>query len=132
MSHTLNSIMIMIQILAVPATKTGLCFRKGAEQMNCSILAGHQNQEEIDMTHIQLDGRGNKFVEMEGVRITYVREDTRDPEKRWAGGDTLRFQAYHDPESNSALRWGPEILLGDRRAALTLLAALAGLLAEAT
>ena len=78
------------------------------------------------MTRIQLDGRGNKFVEIEGVRITYVREDTRDPEKRWAGGDALRFQAYHDPESNSALRWGPEILLGDRRAAL------AGLLAEAT
>lgn len=54
------------------------------------------------------DSKGNTYVDVENIRITYVENKNRQSNTDWAETDVIRFQAYkgHD---NNALHMGAEI-----------------------
>lgn len=54
------------------------------------------------------DGSGNKYVVLENIRFTIVKQSKRDSTKDWPESDVLRIQAYRNSESKSLHR-GAEI-----------------------
>ena len=49
-------------------------------------------------------GKGNVFLIVGNLRITYVSAASREEEKDWAGADVIRIQAYRgDPRHNQSL-----------------------------
>jgi hypothetical protein len=52
---------------------------------------------------IQTDGRGNRFVEIENIRITYQPKSRRNAEVDLSKSDVIRIQAYEGdkPESRT-------------------------------
>lgn len=60
---------------------------------------------------IETDERGNCFVDVSNVRITWVQAETRDPGTDWASGDVLRIQVYNNGTDGRLRGLGPEIAL---------------------
>jgi len=56
---------------------------------------------------IKTDSAGNQFVDVDNVRLTYVKANTRSPDANWSGHDVIRIQAYRGGENN-ALHSGAE------------------------
>lgn len=69
------------------------------------------------------DKNGNPYEDVGNIRVTIVDKSTRNPEKDWAGSDTLRFQAYKGGESN-ALHLGAEIPLENNETIIEIIEAL--------
>ncbi|MFT4257050.1 MAG: hypothetical protein QM599_08860 [Pseudoxanthomonas sp.] len=61
------------------------------------------------------DSRGNLYVDVANLRITYVRAADREQGADWTAGnsDVIRIQAYHQPSESQSLRSGPEIPIKD-------------------
>lgn len=57
---------------------------------------------------VNIDSKGNKYIEVENIRITFVKQATRSSAKNWPGEDVLRIQAKKDNISN-ALHRGAEL-----------------------
>ncbi|HHW41586.1 MAG TPA: hypothetical protein GXX19_10640 [Syntrophomonadaceae bacterium] len=80
------------------------------------------------MIQIQTDAKGQPYVEVENVRITYVKAVQRDPGKDWPGCDDLRIQAYRG-DGTKSLHMGAELpisgweVLSELKAALEVLEA---------
>jgi hypothetical protein len=80
---------------------------------------------------IELDGKGNPFITVGNLRITYVEGKKREEGKDWAGMSVLRIQAYKDDPNNACpLFMGPEYPVRDHKEACRLIAAISYLLAE--
>lgn len=69
------------------------------------------------------DKNGNVYAEIGNIRITLVDNKNRNPDKDWAGKDTLRFQAYKG-ENTSALHLGAEIPLDSKETIVEVIEAL--------
>jgi len=65
------------------------------------------------MIQIQTDDRGQPYVEVENIRITYVKADQRDRSKDWPGCDVLRIQAYKG-DGTKSLHRGAELPISSR------------------
>ena len=63
------------------------------------------------MEEIKQDNKGNNYINLNNLRITYVRQETRDPDRDWAGADMIRIQAYTG--NGSQLHRGAEIPVTD-------------------
>ncbi|GEM59271.1 hypothetical protein B0A78_08625 [Flavobacterium columnare NBRC 100251 = ATCC 23463] len=50
------------------------------------------------------DSKGNIYIELENIRITYVEKQKRSNLKNWPNADVLRIQAKKDGISNSLHR----------------------------
>jgi hypothetical protein len=62
--------------------------------------------------NIETDNKKNRYINVKpNVRVTLVRACNRPAEKNWAGGDTIRIQAYVGDGSNTVMR-GAELPLG--------------------
>lgn len=80
---------------------------------------------------IELDGKGNPFITVGNLRITYVEGKKREEGKDWSGKSVLRIQAYKEyPEKSYALFMGPEFPVRNHREACSFIAAISYLLAE--
>lgn len=47
----------------------------------------------MNNSDIKKDSKGNLYVEMENIRLTYVQRESRPSEKDWPGKDVIRIQA---------------------------------------
>ena len=56
---------------------------------------------------IQTDSKGNVYIEVGNLRISYIEQKNRSNTKDWPGADVLRIQAYRDSNSK-ALHQGAE------------------------
>lgn len=54
------------------------------------------------------DSNGNFYEDVDNIRITLIEKELRNPDKNWAGTDTIRIQAYKGDETK-ALHLGAEI-----------------------
>ncbi|TYP95423.1 hypothetical protein LX73_0726 [Fodinibius salinus] len=72
------------------------------------------------------DEKGNQFVEVSNVRVTYVSKKSRKGIKDWSKGDVLRIQAYRG--NGNALHQGPELDLKEPDTILELIEALSRLI----
>lgn len=68
------------------------------------------------------DEKGNQFVNVSNIRITYVSKSSRLGIKNWSDGDVLRIQAYRG--KGEALYQGPELDLKEADTILELIEAL--------
>ena len=59
------------------------------------------------------DKKGNYYVVIDNVRITYVDKNTRQESKNWSSSDTIRFSAYKSAK-NDSLHIGAEIPIKSR------------------
>ncbi|MDD4616572.1 MAG: hypothetical protein PHW76_05580 [Alphaproteobacteria bacterium] len=71
---------------------------------------------------IQQDGKGNEYVRVENIRITYLPACSWDP-----SSPGLRIQAYRDNQTD-ALHQGAEIPIKNQQTALDVIAAIASLI----
>ncbi len=55
--------------------------------------------------NIEIDTKGNKYIQIENVRITYVNKIRRPVAKNWSNQDVIRIQALKD---NGGLHIGAE------------------------
>lgn len=55
---------------------------------------------------MQRDRNVNRYENVAGLRITYVRAETRRPDAEWAGSDVIRIQRYKE---NGGLQRGAEM-----------------------
>ncbi len=63
---------------------------------------------------MKTDASSNPYIDVRGVRLTYVKVENRAHEKNWPGCDVLRINAYkEDPAVSQSLMPGPEIPLGN-------------------
>ncbi|MCD4654913.1 hypothetical protein K8T06_13385 [bacterium] len=77
------------------------------------------------------DGRGNPFITVGNLRITYVDGKQRDEKENWSGESVLRIQAYKgNPEESYAMHRGPEFPVRSHKEACCFIAAISYLLAE--
>jgi hypothetical protein len=72
---------------------------------------------------IQKDNKGNSFVEIGSIRLTYVDKSTRQSSKNWSDSDTIRISAYKNDFDNS-LHMGAEIPINTNDEILDLIQAL--------
>lgn len=72
------------------------------------------------------DEKGNQFVNVSNIRITYVSKRSRSSIKDWSEGDVLRIQAYRG--KGNALYQGPELDLKEPDTILELIEALTRLI----
>lgn len=75
----------------------------------------------------KIDGKGNVYVEVDNLRITYVEQINRSNVKDWPNADVLRIQAYQGNNSNSLHR-GAELPIYNSESAFKLFEALSHLL----
>lgn len=47
------------------------------------------------------DSKGNIYIEVGNLRITYVEQKNRSSAKNWPGADVIRIQAHRDSTSKS-------------------------------
>ena len=74
---------------------------------------------------IQTDGSGNRFVEVENIRITYQPKSKRNAEVDWAKGDMIRIQAHKGDKAESrSLFPGAELPVKNESAFIEFLQAL--------
>lgn len=66
------------------------------------------------------DNKGNDFIEVNNIRITYVRNENRSSEKAWSGSDVLRIQAKISGE-NDRLHRGAELPIDSPQSILQLM-----------
>lgn len=79
----------------------------------------------------QYDNRGQLYIEVANLRVTFVPASNRSPDKDWAGSDVLRIQSYKDdPASTKSLHLGAEIPIADPAAFGQLIAAVCQVYAE--
>lgn len=55
---------------------------------------------------METDQNQNRYENVAGLRITYVRAETRSPDAEWAGSDVIRIQRYKE---NGGLQRGAEM-----------------------
>ncbi len=79
--------------------------------------------------NIQKDGKGNSFVKVENIRITYVPVTNRQDTKDWSGYNVLRFQAYRSATDDS-LYQGAELPISSSEVFIDLISALCTLYKE--
>ncbi|MCH2450262.1 MAG: hypothetical protein MK198_08955 [Gracilimonas sp.] len=72
------------------------------------------------------DKKGNQFVSVSNIRITYVSKQSRSSVKDWSEGDVLRIQSYRG--NGEALNIGPELDLKEPDTILELIEALTRLI----
>lgn len=72
---------------------------------------------------IQKDKKGNSFIEIGSIRITYVDKLTRLNSKNWSETDTIRFSAYKN-DYDSSLHMGAEIPIKSKDEIIDLIQAL--------
>ena len=91
----------------------------------------HQYFLEEKKMRIENDGRGNPFITVGNLRVTYVDGEKREGEKDWAGQSVIRMQAYKgNPEESQSLNMGPEYPVRNHRKVYRFFAAISYLLAE--
>lgn len=76
---------------------------------------------------INNDGKGNIYVEIENLRITYVEQRNRLNVKDWPNSDVLRIQAYQGNNSKS-LHKGAELPIYNEKSIYGLFEAISHLL----
>jgi len=80
----------------------------------------------MDIMH---DGRGNPYVNVDNLRITFIRRGVKDDQKDWEGDcHYLRVQAYRGGNCGSLHR-SAEFPIPNHGKALELLSVISGLLA---
>ena len=47
-----------------------------------------------ERARMKIDDAGNRYDDMQNIRITYVPSEKRPEAKNWAGQDVMRVQAY--------------------------------------
>lgn len=72
------------------------------------------------------DSKGNIYIDVQNIRITFVRHENRSNLKDWPNADVLRIQAYRGDESN-ALHQGAEYPIYNNESINKLIEALLGL-----
>jgi hypothetical protein len=55
------------------------------------------------------DNRGNAYEDLNNIRITYVRAETRNENSNWSGSDVIRIQAYKGENRTGGLHRGAEM-----------------------
>ena len=55
------------------------------------------------------DSKGNEYIDLNNLRITYVNASTRRVDSNWSASDVIRIQAYKDPVQRRALHKGAEM-----------------------
>ena len=78
---------------------------------------------------IKIDSKQNKYIEIDNLRITYVKRINRSTIKDWPEADVIRIQAYRGNESKS-LHQGAEYPVYDEKSAFNLLGSMAKLFAN--
>jgi hypothetical protein len=79
--------------------------------------------------NIKTDTKNNKYIELDNLRITYVKRENRHSKKDWPEADVLRFQAYRDMESKQ-LHQGAEYPVHDEESAFKLLEGISKILSN--
>lgn len=72
------------------------------------------------------DSRGNVYIEVGNLRITYVEQKNRSSLKDWPSADVIRIQAYRN--SSKALHKGAEYPVENDKSVYNLLEAFAKLM----
>lgn len=75
---------------------------------------------------MQVDSKGNSYVEVENIRITYVKQINRLGAKDWPGTDVIRIQAYRGGGTNQ-MHMGAEYPIYDSKDGYKLIAAISTL-----
>ena len=66
----------------------------------------------MEISSVQKDSRDNIFVELENIRISYVKQSNRGLDKDWPEADVLRIQAYRG--EGKSLHRGAELPIYDK------------------
>ena len=78
---------------------------------------------------IQTDSKGNVYIEVGNLRISYIEQKNRSNTKDWPGADVLRIQAYRDSVSK-ALHQGAEYPVYNEKSIYNLFEAFSKLMNE--
>lgn len=71
---------------------------------------------------IQHDGKGHAYIDVNGVRFTYIPTKDRRQGRNWAGQDVISVRAYR--ADGRSLHRGAEIPIRDGAGVLELIAAI--------
>lgn len=74
----------------------------------------------VEDNSVMTDSSGNFYLDFNGCRLTYVKNESRDPEEDWSGVDVIRIQRYAEPDVSERLHMGAEIPVKDMHSILQL------------
>lgn len=58
---------------------------------------------------MNLDSKKNAYLNVNNIRVTYVRSETRRDDANWSESDVIRIQAYKGLEQTGGLHRGAEM-----------------------
>lgn len=70
------------------------------------------------------DGKGNQYVEVDNIRLTFVPAQKRRRSKDWSGKNVIRVQAYRGRRDGKAMHRGAELPIEDGDTVLKLVSAI--------
>ena len=77
----------------------------------------------------KIDSKGNTYIEVGNLRLSYIEQKNRSNTKDWPGADVIRIQAYRDSVSK-ALHQGAEYPVYDEKDIYKLFEAFSKLMTE--
>ena len=70
------------------------------------------------------DAKNNIYIEIENVRISYIKQENRKKSKNWTNKDVIRIQALRSDNGSKSLHRGAEFPLYDDNSILKFIEAI--------